>query len=289
MKYFEDHPTGVWNATATLNWCEEDYVVTPYIAEFVNTLTNLWAVTAAIYIYDVYKYKYDTRYLFLWISGCIVATGSWFFHMTLRWEWQTAASFLFLNIELTPKSASREEQKRNALFVAVPLILLTSVISIVYIQINIAIFHQVAYAAMVLSSVVRTIILHRRYYHKFIQPHLSTEGDITDVQKRRTFAEMRKLQIIGAVMFLTAFILWNVDNVFCLELRKARRDMGRLGFLLQLHGWWHIGTGIGTVYMAAATQMLSLLLRDEKETYRFSWTLFIPRPIVYQNKGQKRL
>ena len=33
---------GFWGPpSATMNWCEEDYVVTPWIAEFWNTLSNL--------------------------------------------------------------------------------------------------------------------------------------------------------------------------------------------------------------------------------------------------------
>lgn len=46
---------GYFNATSTINWCEEDYNVTPYIAEFINTITNSWALINIILIRDIYR------------------------------------------------------------------------------------------------------------------------------------------------------------------------------------------------------------------------------------------
>ena len=40
-----DHTEGYWGEkTANTNWCERDYVVTPYIAEFGNSLSSLFVV-----------------------------------------------------------------------------------------------------------------------------------------------------------------------------------------------------------------------------------------------------
>jgi len=38
-------------------------------------------------------------------------------------------------------------------------------------------------------------------------------------------------------MFVLAWVLWNIDNHFCTELREIRSHMGALAPLLELHGY----------------------------------------------------
>ncbi|GFR60865.1 alkaline ceramidase 3, partial [Elysia marginata] len=44
------------------------------------------------------------------------------------------------------------------------------------------------------------------------------------------------------------FLLWNVDNIFCSQLRSIRAlPPGQAsGMLLECHAWWHIFAGFGT-------------------------------------------
>jgi dihydroceramidase len=46
---------GYWGArTSTLDWCEENYIVSYFIAEFWNTLTNIVIIfTASLGIFNV--------------------------------------------------------------------------------------------------------------------------------------------------------------------------------------------------------------------------------------------
>jgi dihydroceramidase len=40
------------------------------------------------------------------------------------------------------------------------------------------------------------------------------------------------------VTFVGGYIVWNIDNVFCAELRALRDIVGMpLGFATELHGW----------------------------------------------------
>ena len=46
----EDDKQGFWGEkTANTNWCESDYVVTHYIAEFGNTISSLFVIFFGIY------------------------------------------------------------------------------------------------------------------------------------------------------------------------------------------------------------------------------------------------
>lgn len=79
---------GIWGTqTSTLNWCEEDYNITPYIAEFINTVTNLLFIALGIMgIRDCLRYGHGSIYVLSYVGYIIVGLGSMAFHATLLCE-----------------------------------------------------------------------------------------------------------------------------------------------------------------------------------------------------------
>ena len=70
--------------------------------------------------------------------------------------------------------------------------------------------------------------------------------------------------------YLTAFIIWNVDNHFCSSLRSARASLHPLLTpFTQLHGWWHLLAGYATYLHILSCQ------RHREE--------FLGRPYVLEN------
>lgn len=52
--------------------------------------------------------------------------------------------------------------------------------------------------------------------------------------------------LLGILMFLAGFVLWNVDNLFCHHLTASKKQMLLpWSLVLETHGWWHILTGLG--------------------------------------------
>lgn len=48
-------------------------------------------------------------------------------------------------------------------------------------------------------------------------------------------------------MYAVGFAVWNVDNVFCSNLRTVRSALpGVLTPITQLHAWWHFFAGYGS-------------------------------------------
>ncbi|EGU84710.1 hypothetical protein FOXB_04780 [Fusarium oxysporum f. sp. conglutinans Fo5176] len=61
---------GFWGQpTSTLNWCEEDYVISHYAAEITNTLTNLLFMALGVQgVRTCLKYKHDTVFVIAYLG-----------------------------------------------------------------------------------------------------------------------------------------------------------------------------------------------------------------------------
>lgn len=97
------------------------------------------------------------------------------------------------------------------------------------------IYHQIAFAFILLTTVGRNIYLIQR---------LPDNHWAKPAVKRTMFK--------GVVTFALAFVIWNIDNICCDQLRKARERLGVWGFVLEGHAYWHFGTGYGTFLITAA-------------------------------------
>lgn len=70
--------------------------------------------------------------------------------------------------------------------------------------------------------------------------------------------EVQNLATWGAVIFVSGFAIWNLDNAFCSSLTGAKRYVGMpWAFVLELHGWWHIFTGVGAYIFIAIVEYLT--------------------------------
>jgi dihydroceramidase len=87
---YQYQPTenGFWfPPTATIDWCEERYYATHYIAEVVNATTNILFLALGIKgVVGCLKYGHDRIFLVSYIGYLLVGTGSFLFHTTLKCE-----------------------------------------------------------------------------------------------------------------------------------------------------------------------------------------------------------
>lgn len=75
--------------TSSIDWCETNYAITPYVAEFYNTLTNLPSVLLGLWgCYASLKGGLRRRYAAGYLGLVVIGVGSFGFHASLRWEWQ---------------------------------------------------------------------------------------------------------------------------------------------------------------------------------------------------------
>jgi len=76
------------------------------------------------------------------------------------------------------------------------------------------------------------------------RPNGLSKDEIVELKRRdaRDLKILRMMWIMigyGLSVFLGAFFIWNLDNIYCGKLRRWRREIGLpWGIVLEGHGWW---------------------------------------------------
>jgi len=255
-----DLPPAFWPRTATLDWCEENYVQCKYIAEFWNSTTNLIFLFFSLYgLFNVWRSGMERRFLLAYLSLGIVGVGSFLFHATLSYEMQLldelpmiyCACILTYSIFQTDVQSRRQDLALRW-FLTIDAIL----ISLGYIYNKNPLFHQWAFGLHCAMIFLRGS---RRY---------------RALQKSPAKQVLKKLLLAGWGLHIAGFLCWNIDNQFCTSLRAGRVWLGPWAqWVLQLHGWWHVFTGIGSYFYILSNQWLHLMCEERHTDWQVTWQL----------------
>ncbi|KZO92281.1 alkaline phytoceramidase [Calocera viscosa TUFC12733] len=269
---------GFWGPhTSSIDWCEDNYVNFPYIAETWNTFSNIPYMLLGLHgALHTAGLPHRTRLVLLHLGVAAIGVGSFVFHATLNWYAQVLLDELpmiyvsTLCLYVVLMAGGDTAWKRWA--VAPALVLLDVSISVIYFWYPNPVFHQLAYAFVQVLTTSRSIVLLRR-----LPPIL---------RKQCT-----RLLLSGTFIFLLGFAIWNVDNQFCDALTRYRGHYGDIvGAMTQGHAWWHLLTGIGASRTVVGTSYLALAVEDP-EAYEIVMSMgflpFVrPRPRVAKQKAQ---
>ncbi|CCE65537.1 hypothetical protein TPHA_0L01840 [Tetrapisispora phaffii CBS 4417] len=282
---YPDAPVeGYWGeVTSTIDWCEENYVVSSYIAEWSNTLTNAVFVSTALYTtYAAYRSQLETKFILIGLGFALVGIGSWLFHMSLSYNYQLLDELPMLYATCIPSwsmicefteyldrpadddTSINISKKRQVVVGSIIFIGVTS-LSVLYIIFKKPAIHQIAYALLNICVAAMSFLL--------------TQKKIKD---KTAISNLHSCMVIGTILFLVGFIAWNLDNQFCSLWIHIRRKYLLLPFgaFFELHGWWHLLTGTGVYYYIMFLQYLRILTIHKGEDYKFIWRWgFIPEVI----------
>ncbi|OXV10022.1 hypothetical protein Egran_02207 [Elaphomyces granulatus] len=275
---------GYWSpVTSTLNWCEEDYYATIYLAEIVNALTNL---------------------LFLWlgIKGVLscrknghdaIFQVAFFGYLLLIDE----LSMIYTTCLICYATFSYSRSTGVRLFLAIFLIGLAVFITLYYHYLQDPAFHQNAYALLTAIVVFRSmytmeVTLRASWRKSREQDRVAREKkDLSVLSKeQQEFENVRDLETLktmwlmigcGLSTFLGGFIIWYLDNTFCTRLRGWRRKIGLpWGLFLEGHGWWHLMTGIGAYFYITWGIWLRHCLNKRQNEFHVVWPRFWHFPSI---------
>ncbi|KAE9380641.1 alkaline phytoceramidase [Stipitochalara longipes BDJ] len=237
--------TPAWGPpTSTLNFCEEDYEFTPYIAELTNTLTNL------IYIGLGIKGLINSRklgetglgpklpYLALFNLGI----ASSLFHSSLKYSTQMCDEFsmLIATFIVFYRLLSFSQTLIGPRVLLGGLCALMLVVMVAQIVTGESTVQQIVFTGMVYWL-----------WHMCFKLIGNFGGE--EAVKRK----MRWMAISGIAFFVTGHACWATDFYACDGLRETRRKIGMpWAAVLELHGFWHIFTGIGVYIFMVLVECL---------------------------------
>ncbi|KAF8243157.1 alkaline phytoceramidase [Wilcoxina mikolae CBS 423.85] len=251
------YPEGVLSSaweprTSTINFCELDYYITPYIAEFINTISNL------LFLYLAghglwHSSTGDT--VVLWSYGLLglVGLGSTMFHGSLKFPAQMVDEMAMVYAVATVTYAvfAIDLKKQWLPWFAGLLISAVAALTVVHPNQSDSTLHRFIFTTMVFGTATRCIMLVRRV------------GDV------RMKSEMKQIAKIGSITYLSGTTAWIIDELRCDDLRMLRDITGMpFGFILELHGWWHILTAFGVYCYLVFVEYLRHALLSERSTAR---------------------
>jgi len=218
---------GFWTPTSSIDWCERNYIVSWYIAEFWNTLSSLIIILCgAMDLYHTLKMKSELRFQLYALSVIMVGIGTVAFHGSLTYigqlgdelpmVWCMMVSWYIL--------ITMEQKKSNGNFLAQVLTAYAILFSLVHALGAYTVLFQVHFVVLMVVPVV--------YTYRFVHTY-------------RSHPAVRPLVVYYVVLWLVAGIVWLADQLGCEKLHTLR-IMGVDVPNPQLHAFWHVFTGFCT-------------------------------------------
>ncbi|KAK4170173.1 ceramidase-domain-containing protein [Cladorrhinum sp. PSN259] len=283
---YREARSGLWGEpTSTLNWCEEDYNITFYCAELVNTLTNLIFMYLGFKgLHNVIKYGHSRVFILSFLGYIVVGLGSSAFHATLKYEMQLADELpmIYTVCIMSFATFSYNRQLRTQILIAVGLTGLAAFITIYYLYAKNPVFHQVAYGLLTLSTVVRGFYVTQYKLRPAVCKRNPVRGELI-------MKQMWKLAFSGIIMFLVGFFLWNVDTIFCKHITTTKQRLQLpWSAVLEGHGWWHILTGAGAYHLIIWRLWSNRCLDGDEDKFMLDWVPLqtVPQVLIREIESQ---
>ncbi|KAJ5736648.1 alkaline phytoceramidase [Penicillium malachiteum] len=260
---FKDCFWGAPNSNA--NFCEVDYAVSRYIAEFINSLTNVVYVIYGICGLRRLRRKVNNadsfRVLPYW---GLIAVGicSFSFHVSMKYHTQMMddLSMHFATTPVLHRVLTANSNHRHSVLIGIVLGFLLLFLVTFHMMTDELILHSISFVGAVTIIGIQTF----RLVNSRTQPGSASRRQIWGIVK------------FGAAIFNLGYYFWLVDQWACGYLTKIRDTIGLPWvFILELHGWyvsediflclkltgvnrWHICTGIGAyIFIAVVDQLVS--------------------------------
>ena len=233
-----------WHSSP-LDWCEQNYIYSPYIVEFWNSLSSMLLALGGlvgylVYRNDAYLNKFEPQIYLIWAMMFVVGVGSVYFHGTLSIAGQISdeVPIVILVVLALMMSRPRKEWNSKSRDIALSghtLVRFTSVIT------TFCLFFPRASHIFTLFGFPSSL-----YFF------------ITDYSKT---ANAKHRQLFWTLMgtFTIAFTAWILDRIAC----ESLTDFGNrhLGGYPQLHAIWHLFMTL-TFWLVIA---LGIMLRAEAD------------------------
>ncbi|KAJ5234620.1 uncharacterized protein N7469_003788 [Penicillium citrinum] len=244
--------------TSYLNFCEEDYVITRFVAEFINTFSSFIYICYGIYGLIQLRQKPQAAFRSISYIGLIgVGVCSGGYHMTLKYHTQMSdeLSMHLLTTPLLYRILSFKASPQRTRLIGIILTILFTIVMVVHMVMDEFLLHASSFGLAVYLIATRTF--------KIIP------GQVPDLKVRKT---LRQISLFGCFCFGFGYFVWLIDEFGCGILTSAKNTVGLpLAFFFEFHGWWHFFTAIGGYIAVATVDLITSGEVDQDPTSSFAW------------------
>ena len=219
---------GYWEKGSSIDWCEHNFVVSFFVAEWWNTVSNVGLIVLGLFgLWITLKKGMELRFALCHLCSMVIGFGSAAFHGTLTHVGQQGDEtpmvfFCCVSIMcLIFLKPSTEKIWGGRLFP------FACVLATIF-AFGFAVIHYYLRFILVFQGFI-TLCFFFTVYN--LRPHQKACADPA--------AHRLGLHYYLGPAFLS-FVLWNIDSQFCEHLHEMSLPNP------QFHAWWHIGCGIYT-------------------------------------------
>jgi len=240
---------GYWGEpTASVDWCEPNYIWTTYIAEFFNTLSSIPIFLSAAYgIYLTLAHNYHLHLILPYTFMAIVGLGSMAFHGTLLKAGQAAdeVPMLWAATSLLFCAMDTDMRKRRPILAAGLTLFCLATTVCYFLLKDYFIYFLGSYIALVLGLF----------------------GALLKLVPRVKDPAARNLLYSSAVFYLFGFFfLWIPDKLLCDYVRPY-----------SFHAWFHLTSCVGPfLIITFATYCQHLISDKHKPRLIYHFNGFVP-------------
>ncbi|CEG40964.1 alkaline phytoceramidase [Plasmopara halstedii] len=218
---------GYWGpTTSTIDWCENNYEISYYIAEFWNTTSNALFVVLGLYgLYRSIQMKFEPRFHLQFLGVMITGFGSAMFHGTLQHVYQQCDetpmvwSILVWNYIVYTDEIQKIPLKNAESYVIAFLTLIGAVFTVLHAIFRFTTAFQVFFGVFAISACLRLCV----HY--------------TNIKDSRARAVAQSYVAFG----LIGLVFWLMDYHYCQVVRNLPVNP-------QGHAWWHIFMGVSSYH-----------------------------------------
>jgi len=239
---------GYWgNATSTIDWCEQNYVYSHYVAEFWNTVTSLmisfWSLIGLVL---VFRNNLEWRFFVINFITCLVGFGSAAFHGTLLIFGQMCDEISMLwYIVVLAFIITQTTTDKTGIMLIISFAMYAWFCSVVHYLGAFVIAFQIHFGVLVVLCALQLRRAGRN-------------------EKRSFYSHYPYYSVF---LFLCSFTFWLIDQHYCVELSKLDHNP-------QGHALWHIMNSLTIHYAIQYT--LALRLKHHGINSEVKYIFFMP-------------
>jgi hypothetical protein len=252
---------------STVDWCEKNYTVVDYIAEFWNTITGLAIAISAIYFRSNHKTS-ELNNVFWYLI--LVSIGTILFHATLLYKYQLldempmlliAMEYLRIVTNLNTFEAVTNSWTKTLLSMRQFFVIVIPLTYAIGPYAQIFSFHAtlkmyeltVLYMMYKVSNTLNKDVYSKLFNSNSDGPLISLALEMK-IHKKDSFIEAQDILrvyiayrkkmsnhvVIGSTFYGVSMGLWLIENCFCtVEYIET----------IQLHAWWHVLSSFGMYHL----------------------------------------